>query len=141
MASGADAAAEHQETFDRHRDYGVAVEALRHIADAQILAPVHRAAIGLFKAQQNAHQRRLAGAVETDERDDLALADIDVDIHQQLATVAGDAKAASGDERGRIDLRSSARRPVPMRAGVIGVVPARLGRRRGHSVARRHWRS
>ena len=36
------ARAQHQEALDRHRDDGVDVEALRHIADAQILAPVHK---------------------------------------------------------------------------------------------------
>ena len=104
-------AAEHQEALDRHRDDGVAVEALRHVADAQILAPVHRAAVGLFEPEQHTHQRRLAGAVGTDQRDDLALADVEIDIDEQVTAVAGDAETARGDERGRIERRGASSCP------------------------------
>ena len=134
---GAGAAPQHQEALNRHRDDGVDVEALRHIADAQILATMHRAAIGLLEAQQHAHQRRLAGAVEPDERDDLALADVEVDVQQEVAAVARDANAARRDQRRRIDLRGRLPMPVLMRAGMPIVVATRLRRGR-HSIALRH---
>ena len=101
---GAGAASQHQKALNRHRNDGVAVEALRNVADAQILAAMHGAAIGLLETQQHAHQGRLAGAVEADERDDLALADVEVDVEQQVTAVARDANAAGRDQRRRIDL-------------------------------------
>ncbi len=85
------ARAQHQEALDRHRNNGVAVEALRDIADAQILAPVHKPAVRPFEAEQYPHQRRLAGAVGTDERHDLALVDVQIDVDEQVAAVSGNA--------------------------------------------------
>ncbi len=46
-------------------------------------------AVRLFEAEQYAHQRRLAGAVGTDERHDLALVDVEIDVDEQVAAVRG----------------------------------------------------
>ena len=127
--AGVGAASQHQEALNRHRDDGIAVEALRNVADAQILAAMHYSAIGLLEAQQYAHQRRLAGAVEADQRDDLAFADVEVDVEQQVTAVARDANAARRDQRRRIDLRGRLPMPVLMRAGMTMVVATRLAPR------------
>ena len=71
-------------------------EVLEHHADAKLLGrtraadpdrravPAYFAGIGLKRAEQHLHQRRLAGAVFAEQRVDLALADRQVDVVASL---------------------------------------------------------
>jgi hypothetical protein len=77
------AAPEHEEAFYRHRDHSVAAEALRHVSDLQIAAAVDSTAIRFLEAEQDTDERRLACAVGADEGNDLALADVDVDVDEE----------------------------------------------------------
>src|SRR6516164_11135012 len=91
-------------------------------------------AAGARAAEDGHHQRRLAGAVSSDQRDDLAGIDVEIDALQRLDLAIGSTKAADGEEgsrsRGHVPLSSlpGVRLSVPPppeseRAGV-GVIAA-----------------
>ena len=101
------------------REHAAAARHLRHAARGDLvrrrvgdLAPVedHRAAVGLDHAGDRLQQRRLAGAVRAEQRDDLALVDLEVDAEQHLHAAVGDVEPAH-EQQLRPALRGARRRP------------------------------
>ena len=60
-----------------------------------------RAAVGLDDPADRLQQRRLAGAVRAEQRDDLALVDLDVDTEQHLPAAVPDVEAADQQQLAR----------------------------------------
>jgi len=92
-------AAERQEPAHRHRDGAVDVKALRHIANDRRLGPHNLAAIRAVDAEHQLDERGLAGPIGTDQRDDFARHDVEIDMVDQGAAVAAVDKATGGDQR------------------------------------------
>ena len=113
--------AEREEARHRHRDRAIEVEPLRGVADAQAGASVHDTGVGRHEPEQHAHERRLAGAVGPDQRDDLARPDVDRHVEQQGAAVALQGQATGGEEGIGIERRGGGRGGDT----VIVAVPAR----------------
>ena len=100
-------AAECEKAGDRHGDCRIAVEALGRIADREARTSRDRAAVGPLEAEQDAHERRLAGAVRTDQRDDLAWREIEVDAFEDRAARTREVDVARGEQ----DVRAAGKRP------------------------------
>ena len=77
---------ERQEPLEIERHIGSEGEALRHIADAQILLAFDAARGERHEAEHGAHQRRFAGAIGADHGDDLAAAHIEIDTVEDAAS-------------------------------------------------------
>ena len=84
---------------DIERQRRVDLEALRHISDRQARGPVDAPGIGRDQPEQRLGRCRLAAAVGPDQRDDLARADLEVDIAHDPAPAPEDAKSARGGQR------------------------------------------
>jgi hypothetical protein len=93
-----------------HRLEGIGVQLLRHQADGRArAAPValdvvaigeHRALTRVDDAADDADQRGLAGAIGAEQREDLAAADVEVDVVQRdMARCIGLAQPGDGDDR------------------------------------------
>ena len=67
------------------------------------------AGIGLVDAEQDVHQRGLAGAVLAEQAEDLAGAEHEVDVVIGAHAAKALRDAAHFDERRRVDMRASAR--------------------------------
>src|SRR5262249_51836091 len=90
--------AERHEAGDRERDAAIEIEALRYVADAETRPAPHMPTIGHQDAEKHTHQGGLAGTIGTDQGDDLAGLNLDVDVLQQAAPGADHADAARADE-------------------------------------------
>ncbi len=88
----------------------------RHVGD---VATVEQdgAARRLLGAADGAQQGRLAGAVGAEQRDDLALADVEVGAEQHLHTFVADIDATAEQERRRVVRGFALARPTPLVAG------------------------
>ena len=88
-----------------------------------------RAAVGLDDAADRLQQRALAGAVRAEQRDDLALLDVEVDVEQHLPVVVAGVDAADEQQVGSalapLVQRLAARRRRPPHLGDVGVDDAR----------------
>ena len=82
---GLGAPPELDEARDGERDGAIDLEALRHVADDQPRLAPDGSLVGRLETQQHPHQRGLAGTVGADQRQDLALGDVDVDALQDGA--------------------------------------------------------
>jgi len=93
------AARQPQEGVHVHRQAGRGLEALRHITHRQPLAPLHPPRVGLHQPQQHAHQGGLARAVRTDQGDDPARREREIDPIEQAHAVALDGHALRPDQK------------------------------------------
>ena len=92
------ALAEREEAHHAQRDRRLYVEALRHVADDEARGARDAPRVRLFQPEQQPHQRRLAGTVGTDQRQDLACPDVEVDRFQDDALAARHADIPCGDQ-------------------------------------------
>ena len=74
-----------QEALHTQRQGGIHLQALRHVADAQVGTAVDSAAAGHHQPESDLHQCGLAGTVGADERQDLALRQMQVYLLQDVA--------------------------------------------------------
>ena len=74
-----------QEALHTQRQSGIHLQALRHVADAQVGTAVDSAAAGHHQPESDLHQCGLAGTVGADERQDLALRQMQVYLLQDVA--------------------------------------------------------
>ena len=105
------------------------MEALRHVAEHQAGTPAHHALGRPQHAQQHADQGRLAGAVRSDQRDDLAGMHRQADRAQQLV--------AADPDRDRLRLDQPARALPGHQATPGAIVRQRWHRPRASTVSSR----
>src|SRR5262245_44757556 len=82
------AASKLNEASDRDWNGAIDCKALWHVAHNKPGLAQDRSAIGRLEAEQHPHKRRLAGPVGTDESEDLALGNVDIDALQNGAARA-----------------------------------------------------
>ena len=106
-----------------HRAVPPLGDLLGQVADGQVLGPVHLAAVGLGRAEDDLEQRGLAGAVPAHERDPPPGRSLERDVPEQHPRAVGLRQPRDGDHR-RL---SPVRRASPPRD------------RSGRSGGRRRW--
>ena len=77
----------------------ISLEALRYIADPQPVLPQHRAGIRFDDAEYDLDERRFTGAVGSDDGNDLALSDVEIDARQDRPAAAMQREIADRNER------------------------------------------
>src|SRR5262249_3513179 len=86
------------EASDRDWNSAIDRKALWHVAQNEPRLAQDRSAIGLFEAEQHSHKRRFSGAIGTDESEDLALGNVDIDALQNGAARAREPDRARAQE-------------------------------------------
>src|SRR5207249_660681 len=71
---------------------------LGEVADGQVLAPEHGTCVRLLASDQNLKERRLAGAVRTDEAQLVPLRELEVDVGEQQAAAVRLRDALEADD-------------------------------------------